>query len=376
MSTKFKFSPLLVVFALALGLSACGGGGGGSSSAPVVPVAPVPVVPPVTASPWKGVVTSVPTPTYTGDKLLAFNLLNSLRAATGVGLLAQNPALDKSAANHVNYLFNYPNFYLNGVSFHSEVVGNLGFTGTTPQARATAAGYVGLVSEDGIASTGNVSSNTIGATGWGDLEVHTLINNTVYHRFSLLSSWTDVGISVVSDNLNPTNTFTVINIGNASELPLGQLPAAPVVYPYPNQVKVDTTFIPVSETPNPAPDLGTYANPIAVGLPVTISLDSTSLLGSGMQKINASDVVISTFTLTAQGSAAPTSARIITAAGVSGAAGLALAKDPVGYFTAGQICLLPITPLAVNTVYNAVFTATVKGKPVNLKWSFTTGTNK
>lgn len=375
MSTKFKLSLSLVVLGYAL--SACGGGGGGSSSAPV-PAAPVPVVvvPPGPASSWKAVVTSVPTPTYTGDKLFAFNLLNKLRAATGVGLLVQNAALDKSAANHVNYLFNYPNFYVNGVSFHSEVVGNSGFTGTTPQARATAVGYVGLVSEDGIASTGNFSQNTIGAVGWEDLEVHTLINNTVYHRFSLLASWTDVGVSVVSDNSNPTNTFTVINIGNAPELSLGQLPASPVVYPYSNQIGVDTTFFPVSETPNPAPDLGTYANPIAVGLPITISLDSTSIWGVGLEKINAADVVISTFTLTAQGSAAPVSARIITAAGVSGAAGLALSTDPVGYFTAGQICLLPLTPLAVNTVYNAVFSATVKGKPVNLSWTFTTGANK
>lgn len=370
-TTKFSFLAA-VVFALV------GCGGGGSSSAGAAPVPPAPVQPvPVPQAQWKPIVTAVPTPTYAGNNLLAFNLLNSLRAATGVGLLTQNPYLDKSSANHNSYLFNNPNYFASGTSFHSEVVGNTGFTGSTVQARASAAGYSGLVSESGSGSTGSISNNTIGALGWGDFDVHVLINNSVYHRFGLLSNWTDVGISVVSDSSSPQSTFTVVNLGNAPELTFGQLPAAPVVYPYASQKGVDTTFVPISEVPNPAPDLGTYANPMTVGLPITIALDSVSTLGSDLQKLHAADITISAFTVTAQGNATPLNSRIITAAGVKAASGVVLTNDPVpGQLAASQICLLPLAPLSVNTVYNAMFIATVKGKPINLAWSFTTGTNK
>ncbi len=373
-STKFSF----LTAALVLALVGCGGGGASSAPSPAQPVPPSPVSPsPLPPAQWKAIVTSVPAPSYSGNNLLGFDRLNGLRAAAGVGLLTQNPFLDKSAANHNSYLFNNPNYFASGGSFHSEAVGNVGFTGATVQARASAAGYIGLVSESGTGSTGSISTNTIGAVGWGDFDVHVLINNTVYHRFGLLSNWTDVGLSVVSDSSNPQNTFTVINLGNAPELTFGQLPAAPVVYPYANQSGVDTTFVPISEVPNPAPDLGTYTNPMTIGLPVTVSLESISTMGFPLQRLQAADITILAFKVTAQGSSTPLASRVITAAGVTAGPGVVLTDDPVvGQLAASQICLLPLAPLSVNTVYNAVFTATVKGKPINLTWSFTTGTNK
>lgn len=366
MSSTSKFS--FVAAALILALAGCGGGG---SSAPTSS-APAPVPPaPVPQAQWKPVVTSVAAPMYGGDNLLAFNLLNSVRAATGAGLLTQNSFLDKSATSHVAYLFNYRNYFSSGISFHAETAGNIGFTGATIQARAAAAGYAGQVTEDGTDLTGRISSNTIGAVGYGDFAVHTLLNNSVYHRFSLLSSWTDIGVSVVTDKSNPPQTFAVLNLGNSSALSLGQLPAAPLVYPYANQTGVDTTFVPASESPNPAPDLGE----ITIGLPVTVELDSIRL-GGDLQKIKASDLVILSFTITAQGNSTPVTSRTIAAAGVTAGSGFLLTKDPVGFMTPSQVCLLPLTPLAMNTAYNAVFNATVKGQPVNLAWSFTTGTNK
>lgn len=363
-TSKFSFSAIFV-----LALAGCGGGGGGSSVGPA-PVPPTPV-PPTPVVQWKPIVTSVAAPTYSLDNLLAFNLLNKVRSATGAGLLTQNSFLDKSATSHAAYLFNYPNYFSSGNSFHSERIGNSGFSGATVQERAAVAGYAGLVTEDGTDLTGRISSNTIGAAGYGDFAVHTLLNNSVYHRFSLLSTWTDVGISVVTDNSNPPQTFAVLNLGNASALSLGQLPAAPLVYPYSNQTGVDTTFVPASESPNPAPDLGE----LTIGLPVTVELNSISL-GGNLQKIKASDLVILSFTITAQGNSSPVTSRTLAAAGVIAGSGFVLTTDPVGFMTPSQVCLLPLTPLAVNTAYNAVFSATVKGKPVNLAWSFTTGTNK
>ena len=134
---------------------------------------------------------------------------------------------------------------------------------------------------------------------------------------------------------------------------------------------MDTTFVPISERPNPAPDLGA----VTVGLPITVGLDSISTLGTELRSINVSEITISAFALTLQGSSTPVPARIITAAGVAGT-GAVLTNDPAAQMKPSQICLLPLAPLSVNATYNAVFTATVKGKPVHLTWSFTTGTNK
>ena len=197
-ATKFPF----LAAALVVVLAGCGGGGS-SAPTPTTPTnpTPAPVVPPATQAQWKPLVASVPAPTYAGDNLLAFNRLNGLRAAAGVGLLTQNAFLDKSSSNHNNYLFSNPNYF--AIGFHSEIVGNTGFTGATVGARTVAAGYSGLVSEAGSNGTGSISSNTIGASGWGDFDVHVLINNSVYHRFDLLSNWTDVGIAVVADKSNP-----------------------------------------------------------------------------------------------------------------------------------------------------------------------------
>jgi uncharacterized protein YkwD len=349
-----------------LALTGCGGGG--SASTPTTPIVSTcsngatdyPTCTPPASTQWEPVVTSVPAATYSGESLAGFDLLNQRRSAAGVGLLAQNSHLDASSANHMNYLLN--NLTETG-SFHTEIVGHTGFTGETVQARVVGAGYVGGAGEVGV--------DYLLRAGTGQFCLHNLIDDSVYHRLDILGNWTDVGVAVGTNAAG--ETICVVNVGNRTGLNAGQVPANPVTYPYANQTDVDTTFVPASEIPNPAPDLGTAL----IGLPVTVSLASQNFLGSNLLSnlvgFQASDVTVSAFTLTAQGSSTPVVARLLTAAGVLAGPGVVLTIDahqsPQWAFT-----MLPLTQLAPNTVYNAVFTATVKGAPVSLHWSFTTGT--
>ena len=161
-----------------------------------------------------------------------------------------------------------------------------------------------------------------------------------------------------------------VNIGNRSGLSAGQIPVAPVKYPYANQIGVDTTFVPAAETVNVAPDLGTAS----IGIPVTVSLVTQELIGANLVGFLAADVTINSFSLTVQGGASPFAARIVTKAGVVAGAAVALTNDPSkAYLMASSLVLLPLSPLSPNTTYNVVFKATVKGEIVDLAWSFTTG---
>lgn len=149
----------------------------------------------------------------------------------------------------------------------------------------------------------------------------------------------------------------------------GQISAAPVVYPYAGQTGVATSFVPQVEDPNPAPDLGSAT----IGYPITVSLVDQALATAYPNGYLPSDIVVNSFTLTAAGSSAPVSARIVTAAGVVPGPGVTLTTDVNAGYISSSLYMLPLSPLAANTTYNVVFTGTVKGQSVNLNWSFTTG---
>lgn len=365
MNSIFSRAGFLVVALL----TGCGGGGEGTSpSSPTPTPAPLPTcsngavnfptcTPPASTQ-WTPIVLTVPSPTYTGENLSAFDLMNRMRHAAGSGKLAQNAQLDKAASNHMSYLFSNL-AEIRAVGYHAEVVGRIGFTGVSPQDRLAAVGYMGTGSE--------VVVNMLLRAGTGDKCVRLLIDNSVYHRLSVLGGWTDVGVSLATDSAG--ETMCVIAFANRSGLSAGQIPVAPVTYPYANQTGLDTTFVPASETVNPAPDLGDAA----IGLPITVSLVTQELVGANLVGFKASDVTVNAFTLTAQGGVSPVAARILTMAGVVPGPGVTLMNDPSKtHLEASSIVLLPLVRLAPKTAYTAVFKATVKGKAIDLAWSFTT----
>lgn len=346
-----RFSPFPAGFSLtlmAVALSACGGGG---SSATTTTVAVIPTV-----ATYSTLVTSVATPSYAStDNATISTLLSGVRIGSSAGLVAQSSALDVAAQNHANFLVNnslvsdvtYLLTLFNGVlGGHYEDASKSAYTGATPQARTTAAGYGGTVSE--LLSFGSASASDCMAAQ----------ENSVYHLAQLISPIVDVGIAFNAGN--DSGTMCVIELG-LSKLTLGQLPAdgSLVSYPYSTQSGVPPTFYNQSESPVPAADLSVAGHPIAVLL---YSQSAPTLLGS--------DVVIQTFSLT-PASGAQAGARILAQTGVTSTGPVLTVDTNLG--GAGEVFLLPLAPLAANTVYNVAFAAIVKGKAVSKNWSFTTG---
>ena len=93
-------------------LGACGGGGVAPG-----PPAPSPATP-IAAQ------LAVPRPVgYDADRLAAFDRLNEIRLSAGLGMLAQNAAMDRAAQAHADWIIANDSFT------HEEVLGSPGFTG-------------------------------------------------------------------------------------------------------------------------------------------------------------------------------------------------------------------------------------------------------
>lgn len=185
-------------------LAACGGGGGGSTSAPAPSAPPtgnVPSTPTVTPA---DIQTSVAPLTYSAasDEFAFVTAFNQLRQQVGLGLLAQNALLDKSAQNHLQYVVT--NWDVNGGTvnmatndpitgrsmFHIEQADKPGFTGVQESDRARVAGYNGIyVGEEGSFGGGK-----------GGKVAFDSLSRTIYHRAGLMAEAVrDVGIAVGKD---------------------------------------------------------------------------------------------------------------------------------------------------------------------------------
>jgi hypothetical protein len=349
MTPRFKkITTLAPSILLAAALVSCGGGGGGSSgSGGGSGGTPAPT--------YQSIVTSVPAATYTStDNTAISNQITSIRQGIGAGLLPQNTPLDKAANNHANFLVN--NNLVNAAYLTSSYGGILGghyenstlpgYTGTSPQARATAAGYAGTVTE----------LMTFGAASGTDCMAS--LDDSVYHLIDLISPFIDLGIEFNAGNVSGSVCAIELGVGSTT---LGQLPAAGslVFYPDAGQVNIPPTFYNQAEVPVPAPDLPSSGHPVVVSL-YTLATPS----------LNGSDIVIHTFSITPSGGAA-LGVRVLVNTGVT-SDGPTLTVDNV-IPGAGFVVLLPTAPLVANTLYNLSFTATIKGQVVSKTWSFTTG---
>jgi hypothetical protein len=339
-----KITALVPTVLLVAALASCSGGGGGGGAPAVT---------------HQSIVTSVPTVTYTSSNLLVSNQITPIRQDTGVGLLAQNTSLDKAASNHASFLVNnslvsdaaylttlQPGGILGG---HYENSALPGYTGASPQARATAAGYAGTVTE----------LMTFGAASGTDCMAS--LEDSVYHLIDLISPFMDVGLDFNAGTGSGSACAIELGVGSST---LGQLPAAGnlVLYPDAGQTNVLPTFYNQAEEPVPAPDLASAGHPVVVSL---YTLATPTLSGS--------DIVIHTFSITpaTPSGAAALGVRVLVNTGVT-SDGPALTVNSV-IPDAGFVVLLPTVPLAANTTYNVAFSATVKGQAVSNTWSFITG---
>jgi len=310
--------------------------------------------PPPAPPGYQGVVTNPPAVTYSGDDKQVSDSVNTIRQGAGPGLFIQNASLDTAADNHTSFLVSnnllLPG-YLNVVQAggilggHYENAALSGFTGTSPQARATAAGYVGTVDE--IMTFGAASGTDCASS----------LEDSVYHLIELISPFIDVGISFNPGTGSGSVCAILLGVGSNT---LGQLPTSAVFYPYDTETGVPPTYYNSAEVPDPAPDLASAGHPVAASL---YTLANPVLSGS--------DIVINAFSITPSGGGPALPVRVLAKIGVT-STGPTLTVDDV-IPRAGFVVLLPIAPLAANTVYDVSFNATVKGQLVSKDWSFTTG---
>lgn len=343
----------LVAAAIAILVTACGGGGDSSQSGSQVGTTPTPPVTPTT--PTEPAVipgqlqTSVPALTYAAasEEFSFVTAFNDFRQKLGLGLLAQNTMLDKSAQNHLQYVLT--NDVNNGgtvnmsavdpatglANFHIEAPANPYFAGVLPLDRAKATGYAGTyVTEQG----------TFGGGKGAAVAFESLVR-TVYHRAGLMFQGpTDVGIAIGKDR---SQTF-VIEFGNVN----AQFNASNYLGTYPADSQTGVGLFAGVENPNPFPDLSTSNDdfPTKTGYPVSVLAKEFTTL----------EVI--TFTLTEAGASSPLDARLMTKD-----------NDPNHYLQANMVFLVAKAALKPNTTYSVVFSGRVNNVVVNKNWKFTTG---
>jgi uncharacterized protein YkwD len=345
-----NFKTPVSAVAVAVFLAACGGGSGGTASTgPISTVLPVSAPTPLVVTPGN-LQTSVPALTYasTSAEFAFVTAFNGFRQQMGLGLVAQNPLLDKSAQNHLDYVL--VNDIRKGGTvdmssfdpttgrpmFHIEQADKPKFTGVQEINRAKAVGYPGAyVGEEGAVGGGK-----------GGVAAFDSLSGTIYHRMGLmLQGVRDVGIAVGTD---ASQTFT-LEIGWQSP----QSNASDFVGVYPGDGQTGLGLFTRVETPNPFPDLST-ANadfPTKTGYPVSIVVKE----GTPLE--------VSTFTITEQGATAPLEARLMTST-----------NDPNRYLPGTVAFLVAKGTLKPNTTYVVSFSGRTNNGALTKTWKFTTGT--
>jgi uncharacterized protein YkwD len=336
---------------MAASLVACGGGGGSSTTASSgVATLPVttPTAPTVTPADLQ---TTVPALTYAANspEFAFVTAYNRFRGQLGLGLLAQNAALDKAAASHLKYVNTYSadlggtvdmaaiNPTYNTPNFHIEDAAKAGFTGAQVADRAKAAGYNGAyLGENGSYGMGLGGEAALGA-----------LMASIYHRQSLmLQSPRDIGVAIGTDQFQTT----VENFGYQSK-PQSNAGDYVGVYPANNQTLVP--LFSAAESPNPYSDITNNTNEIVnanTSYPITLVIKEFATLA------------VTSFTVTEDGQAAPLKVRLFTAA----------SDTRLASWTSMIVGYAPFKP---KTKYNVSFAGTANGASFTRSWSFTTATS-
>ena len=290
-----QFRLAVIGLALAVALSACGGGGtnvagavstpigvAANQSPPIVDTSttiagainPNPSSPKSTGidlAPVSSGIANCTTPTplirFSEDTGLSFvrgdeenqflNLINHLRCiaygeATSFQVV-RNPSLDLAANNHAAYSVS------NDSVTHTETAGLGSFTGVSPGKRIGITDYPKTAGKDEPVAWGEVLSKT----GSMSQEAFDGLSAAIYHRFVMLSSQFDeVGIALRPSN-QANSMVSVVDFASKKPIRSDRV----IVFPANGQTNVAPAFNSDYETPDPFP------NASFVGYPVSIQSD-------------------------------------------------------------------------------------------------------
>jgi uncharacterized protein YkwD len=353
MSALLNFQTSSLSFAMALALTACGGGASSSSDTPTsatTPVSPTPTIVPITPAVSTTVAivgAAAPQPnTYSTEELATFNVFNTARLNCGFGALQQSTQLDVAALNHTRYQVE------NSVVSHNEITGNPGFTGITLTDRLTAANYLNYRSAGEVIA----SLSAIAKPGWGSKLASNLMA-APYHLLGLMQGNREIGISFMTGGPigsgadityagAPPTTLLTADMGSSATL-LPQAQDANSVLTYPCQGTTGTAWQMTDETPNPVAPRNLATNPI--GQPIFVQALSGQTL-----------VILSASVTGPLGSVAllPT---------------LTAANDQNAHLSGNQAILMPNLPVAPTASYTVSITGTHNGTAFAKTFSFTTG---
>ena len=276
---------------------------------------------------------------YDADRLAAFDRLNEIRLAAGLGMLAQSVTLDQAAQAHAAWIIANDSFT------HDETAGTKGFTGVHWWDRDEALGYVPVGGWEVMAGP------VRGAQG-----VDVLVN-TVYHRVGMLSfepvdvgiGWTSgaaasVSVPLVMDITKP-GTDPVRGLGQAAQASINGVATWPVDGAQGVPLRLGL------ESPNPVPG----QNVLSLGTPasITAGADQTVAVASFVMSIAATGAAVPTQAMTSQ-------------------------SDPNFLVPASFVALIPLNALIPNMTYRVVFAGNATGfpsgtvVPINRTWTFTT----
>jgi uncharacterized protein YkwD len=338
---------LLPALALAVALAGCGGGGGDDGQAASTP----------STTPNAGLQLTVPAPTYAAlsEELQAFNTLNDIRSRCGHGKLAQNTALDASAAGHARWLT------YNAVFAHEQTPGSPHFTGATPLDRMIAAGYLVSASQAEISellatySSGTDGNDTI---GFG-IQGTRMLLNAPYHANGMLAGYRDVGIAIrnaidagAPDANDPGAGRRAIVFNTGYQKTAGSQSAAQddnAVLTYPCDGEINVTPALPHEEPNPVPGRDLSTHPLGTSIMVslkegrTLTIDSTVLTN------------------------------VSTGSTVALRPPVTSANDYLGAFAAHQGYVAADAPLAAYTTYRVSLSGKNNGVAFLKTFMFTTG---
>lgn len=275
-----------------------------------------------------------PSETSTDDQRAALLRTNHWRTAAGLPPVNAHAQLEAAAMAHSQFMASNASQCYPGA--HNEVnnASCRGFTGATPGARVTAAGYRASASAEVI----NFERTPVASIdGW---------IWTVYHRFPFVDpGYTEVGFasarSATSANTDNTMEFARGG-GNAPTLD------HVVVFPFPGQTDVPTTFQGNLEGPTPPVPESTHRWPS--GTVITLTFPSTHFTVTS-HRILDDDTM-------------PVEHSLFTAATSS--------NSDVQRLSTRVAFMYPDTPLRSGIEYLVEVHATVDGEDWQKTWAFTT----